>query len=207
MLINQNIRIKTISKAPISYRAKDILVGAERYLQTTEELTLIDMVADYYGSYDQSTLNKIKMIWQCQFACWILHNNKSGNRFDDQIILEALQIYHQEAQRFLSSLFHLDHTFWKAFYNLQHEESTKPLCALESLIHVDQSIESVSHQLIRQSVKSILFACIEQSRNDKADHFLHALRMLGDLPLEELKSWIKNKLSTLKTSSRDIWPK
>ena len=107
--------------------------------------------------------------------------------------MKAARIYELEAHRLLGSIFSLEDEFWKAFYIRQELEETKPLIALDALHFSTRCQEQIAYQLLFQSLKAIIRGYYEPKTVKKA-HFENAKRLITDLPVTSLQSWINHQL-------------
>lgn len=194
MLNNDKTRILEIKDAPFSWKEKDILTGAEKYLEDAFNLPLIEMTKLCFSNILIEDQQKIAQVWRYSTAAFHLRKVKIQTQQIDvniQLKNKAAKIYELECQRILGAIFSLEDNFWRAFYKRQEEETDKILIAIDALYYAALSKKSIAYQLLIQSFREI-FKGLYASGKNKNIHLENANRLLIDLPLAELKAWIRN---------------
>ncbi|MEM6379983.1 MAG: hypothetical protein AAF705_17440 [Bacteroidota bacterium] len=188
-------RINAIRSGPFSWKEKDILTGAEIYLAHVVNFSLIKMVGAYFTTLSQSDQQQIDLIWDYQMAAYHLKQtdeNLSGHGVVQELRLKASTIYSLEAQRLLGGLFPLADDFWKTFYRRQEIELDKALIAIDALHFAASKPHPILYELLIQSFREILKGRYAGGE-DQQVHFQTAIRLLGDLPLIQLKNWLRRQ--------------
>lgn len=197
--MTSQVRIAGIRKSPISWKERDLLTAAEKFLIGTLELPLVEFTLPCFPTIDESISKKITYVWACNCAALHLHKATENTNplFSKTMQLKAARIYEQEAQRLLGSIFLLDHSFWKAFYTRQELEETKPIVALDALHFYTHGQEQIRYQLLVQSLKTILKGYYEKS-DLKINQYQIAKRLLIDQPVPQLQLWLDHQISNTK---------
>ena len=194
--MTSQIRISGIRNSPISWKERDLLTAAEKFMAGTLELSLVEYTLPCFPAIEEIISKKITYVWACN--CAALHLQKATEKtnplFSKTMQLKAARIYEQEAQRSLGSIFLLDHSFWKAFYTRQEVEETKPIVALDALHFYTHCQEQITYQLLIQSLKAILKAYYE-TLDLKIKHYQIAKRLLIDQPVPLLQIWLDQQIS------------
>ncbi len=196
---SQKARIVRIKEAPISWRERDLLTAAERYMKGAINFSLVKFVSPCFSKIEIKDGYKIDQVWACTIAAF--HLQKIAKAEDQKInadlllplYLKAARIYEQEAQRILGSIFPIEDHFWETFYIRQQQEKTKPLVALDALHLLTQSQQQIAYQLLTQSLKAILEGHYTAYQTRK-NHFENAKRLLMDLPIAPLQDWLNQQL-------------
>ena len=137
----ENSRMTIFNNAPISFKGRDIIMGAESYLYDLEQFDFIVWSSPCFPKICPNLFDKVNIVWNCHHASWALQNNRTINKSDDHLLSRASEIYQQEALRILCSIFHIDHKFWHVFYRHQESSDCRLLPALDALhFATDQSI-------------------------------------------------------------------
>lgn len=185
-------RITQITSAPFSWKERDMLTAAEKYMVGTIEFPMIEYVAPCFPNLDTAIAQRISQVWRYSTAAFHLRTN--AEELENVTIHQnAARIYELEAHRILGSIFSLEHEFWRAFYIRQELEETKPLIALDAIYHSTSGQEQIAYQLLQQSLKVILKSYYN-SPLEKKVHFENAKRLLTDLPTDALIKWINQQL-------------
>jgi len=194
--MNNKERIMAIKQSPLSWKELDIITAAERYLKGELNLPIIEFALPCFPMIEKIKLDKINWIWAFSKSALHLHfeSELEQNKSTQSILLKARRIYEQEAKRILGSIFPMEHSFWKSFYQRQATVLAQPLVAIDALHFSTNCKEKISYQLLIQSLKSILAAKYESNLDhpkDKINHFKNAERLIMDLPLHELRTWLQ----------------
>ena len=189
--MNSKARIMAIKQTPLTWKELDTITAAERYMEEEIELPMIDFALPCFPRIDEKIIEKIGQVWQYHLAVFHLQKKSKGiiNTSSQTLLQNACRIYEQEAQRILGSIFPLAHPFWKAFYQRQETHLKKPLVVIDALHFYTNNQEKIAYQLLTQSLKSILQGQYETD-NQKNKYYENADRLLTDLPLEDLKTWL-----------------
>ena len=195
---SQSIRINAIRKAPLSWKEKDILTGAERYMDGMMNLSIIELTSPYFSGLSQERQAQIDLVWKYQLASYHLKNGfdlHSESTTVQELKYKASNIYELEAQRMLGAIFLLESNFWKAFYKRQEVENDKILIAIDALHFATKQQSPIAYQLLIQAFREILKGqyTLEQ---DQTIHFEKAKRLLVDLSIPQLRLWLDQLLST-----------
>lgn len=193
--MSHSARISGIKEAPISWKERDLLTAAEQYMKGIIDFSLVEFSLSCFPKIDQNTSQKIDQVWACIVTAYHLQmNNKKADKDCSKTLpFKAARIYEQEAQRLLGSMFSIDHKFWKAFYTRQELEATKPLVTIDALHFSSNCQAQIAYQLLLQSLKAILVGHYEAAITKK-EHFENAKRLLSDLPVPQLISWLNQEL-------------
>ncbi len=183
-LMNSKERILAIKQTPLTWKELDIITAAERYMEDAIKLPMVTFVLSCFPKIDKKNLKKITQVWRYNLAVFHLTKKRkeSTDATTQTLLHTASRIYEQEAQRILGSIFPLEHPFWKAFYKRQETDLKKTFVAIDALHFYTNCQEKIAYQLLTQSLKAIL-----QGQHETAE------RLLMDLPLEDLKSWLQSK--------------
>jgi len=186
-------RLLSMKKIPLSWKELDIITAAERYVENELQLDLVEFILPCFPTVEDNLSKKISQVWFYSITGLHLQNEASKLENEDVkgMLIKASRIYEQESQRILGSIFPINHTFWKSFYQRQDSDLTKPLIVVDALHYLDVSKNGIVHQLISQSVFAILQGHYEQ--NSEFDlPYERAKRLIVDLPLNALKKWLSN---------------
>ena len=188
-------RITAIQNAPFSWKAKDTLTGAEKYMEVIMKISLIEMIHTCFPAISIEKQRKINLIWRYELAAYHLKKTSctsSESSSIQELKINAAKMYELEAQRILGALFPLDHAFWKAFYKRQEAESDKILIAIDALHFASKSQSSIAYQLLLQAFRFIIKGQYASGEN-RYTHFKNANKLLADLPLPELQLWLNQQ--------------
>lgn len=202
---NNKNRIGSINQAPISWKERDLLTASEKFMTGVLDFPLVEYALPCFPKVDPIVHQKIAQVWACTTATYHLNILAEGKPDDSSNMhhLKAARIYEQEAQRVLGSIFPMEHQFWKAFYTRQELEVTKPLVSIDA-IHFNTNCQAqIAYQLLLQSIKAILMGHYKNP-TDKKNHFENAKRLLMDLPMVSLISWINKSIANNPTKFIDI---
>ncbi|MEE9373144.1 MAG: hypothetical protein V3V00_08835 [Saprospiraceae bacterium] len=194
-----NSRLLSIRLAPLSWKDIDMVTAAEMYMTHSMEIEIIEMLLPCFPNININIQEVIERVWYCLIAAWHLElydasdTNDTSCEVSRALRKKVTHLYQKEAQRLLGSLFQLDHPFWHDFYRRQEEPINRMLCAIDALHHACGCQQQVSYQLIIQTTKSIAKAQYK-SQEDKKYHYGLALRLIRDLPLTSLISWITDQI-------------
>ncbi len=196
---SQKARIAKIKEAPISWKERDLLTAAEKYMKGAIGFPMVEYASGCFPKIEKNTLQKIEQVWACSSAAYHLQqlaekgNNSVKTDFPNSLQLKAARIYEQEAQRILGSIFPIEHKFWEPFYVRQQEEMTKPLVPIDALHFSSGCQQQIAYQLLIQSFKVILEGHYTTTVT-KRNHFENAKRLLVDLPMSPLQAWLNQQL-------------
>lgn len=182
--------------APISWRERDLLTAAEKFMGGMIEFPLIEFTRPCYLNLDAQITPTIAQVWRCTTAC--IHLNMSARMDDSNSSLKqkTARIYEMEYQRLLGSLFPLQHEFWKTFYIRQEEELNKVLIALDALYFATKKQGPINYQLLAQSISALTKAYYRKDQSKK-ENLNKAHRLIIDLPLPDLKTWMIQQLNSI----------
>ena len=193
--MSDKARISEMKDAPFSWKERDLLTAAEKYMEGVIEFPLIEYALPCFPKLDNGITQKIAQVWRYMAAAFHLQKTfeEKENGSSNPIQHKAARIYELEAHRILGSIFSLENEFWKAFYIRQELEETKPLIALDALHFSTRYQEQIAYQLLLQSLKAILQGYYEP-KTVKKIHFENAKRLITDLPMTPLRSWLNHQL-------------
>lgn len=186
-------RIQTIQEAPFSWKDKDILSAAEKYLVDLSEIPMIPMIMPCFPGVPEEIEESLEAVWQCLYVSWHLDGESESIETIKMVKTKAADLYQKEAQRILGSIFSKHHPFWRAFYTRQDESNFYMICALDALHHATSERHQECHQLLSQSIKYIVHSRREVLPQKKIC-LVEALKLLGDLPLPALRGWIRQEI-------------
>jgi len=193
---NNQTRIQEIKNAPFSWKDRDILTGAEKYMEGAIDLCLVKMTIPCFRELTPDKQEKISLVWKYATAAYHLKKDQSTIHPDvivQQLKNNAARIYELECQRILGSLFFLENDFWKAFYKRQEVEADKILVALDALHYASTGRHAIAYQLLIQAFRKIIKGHYTKGKN-RNTHFKNAKRLLVDLPLSLLQTWLSQQL-------------
>ena len=198
--MSQKSRIGGITEAPISYKERDLITAAEKFMTGAIDFPIVEYVSVCFPKVESKLSQKIDRVWTCTTAAYHLEQqikqddlSQASKKITNNIQLKAARIYEHEAQRILGSVFPMEHPFWKAFYLRQQEELTKPLIAIDAFYFLTQQQKEIDYQLLTQSFKSLLKGYYLNYPNKK-NQFENAKRLLVDLNLEKLQAWLNQQM-------------
>lgn len=189
-------RLHEVQKAPFSWKERDILTAAEKYMNGALDLPLVDFVLPCFQEMDRDAAMKVAQVWRCLYAGYHLRKvaiEKEAN-FCNSIQLKAARIYEQEAQRILGSIFSLEHRFWTVFYNRQEEKESKLLIVIDAMYFNTGCKEPITYQLLQQCSNAIIKGYYS-TLNLRRVHFESAKRLVINLPLMQLREWLNRQLT------------
>ncbi len=194
--IPNNNRIIAIKESPFSWKERDLLTAAEKYMQGGIDCPITIIAAACFPKIETIVLDKIIQIEQYSLAAFhlLMIQKDKVERQSDTLQFQAARIYEQEAQRILGSVFSLDDSFWKTFYTRQEMIGTRPLVVLDALHFLTKCQEKITHQLLVQGFKAILTGFYANSIIKK-ENFNTAKRLLVDLALPQLTEWLHQQTS------------
>lgn len=194
-----SIRLSAIRNAPLSWREKDILTGAEQHLQAVLTMDIRQMISPFYPDLSTAVQEKINLVWKFELAAYHLVRKGStgeATALKQELKHQAAHIYELEAQRILGALFPLESNFWKAFYKRQEAATEKNLIAIDAFHFASTKQRPVVYQLLLQIFREIIKGHYADGVA-RSEHFHNATRLLGNLPLPELKQWLHHQATQL----------
>ena len=189
-------RILETKDAPFSWKERDVLTAAEKYMEHAIDMPLIKFIGPCFPELDDNIFQKINQVWRYSLAGYHLNKIAEQKNHEDALLITAANIYKLEAQRIIGSIFPLKHDFWKAFYIRQEQEATKPLVALDIIYYATNCQQQIAYQLLQQSLKSILKGHYLES-DERKTCLENAKRLLTDLPTASLQNWINHQLTKI----------
>ena len=202
--MNSKDRLKELKEAPFTWKERDLLTAAEKYMGGEIELPLVEYIIPSFPNIDIQIASKISQIWSYYIAAFQLQSIEVVNKIEssgqnnqtEQNLLKAARIYELEAQRILGSIFPLQSTFWKVFYTRQEEEGSLLLVAIDAMHYSTACQHQIPYQLLLQCLKSITSGHRAPLESKKL-YFQNAKRLLIDLPLTSFRNWLNHEVKNI----------
>ena len=226
-------RLQYMRTAPVSPGTSDQLMAVEKWLWEAPCLPAAALVGGEFTGIKPAIMDKLGHVQQCCEA--VVHLRFVAEHeleIADQLatIEHTADVYAQELQRLLGSLFHIDDPFWEQFYarqnslfdfknpapaKLQEEPETtiSPLylqlhyglffITLDAIHRCTMGQHKIAYQLLLQSLKWVLTGYYSPRLTvgfRNQEAFHNAIQLVDSLKLPEYKAWLAGHLENIASS-------
>lgn len=216
-------RLQYMRSVPVYPGTSDQLMAVEKWLWDSPCLPARALVGNEFPEIKTDALNKLAHVQQCCEA--IVHlryvtEHQLENTAQLATIEKAANVYAQELQRLLGSVFHLDDPFWEQYYKRLNNvfyirkpispeftaatpPSLSPLylqqhyglffITLDAIHHCTGLGNSLAYQLLLQSMKWVLTGYYLQQPTkaiERKTAFHNATQLVESLDLADYKEWL-----------------